>query len=486
MKRFITIFAIVAFVFILGAISSTMVKEAMAKDSILVETIDNNNILNPNISFRDLASSVIPAVIHISSVSTINTQSFLPFNDPFFKYFFKEMPEKERKNTSMGSGFICNKNGYIVTNNHVVKNAEKITIKLQDNREFSGDEIEIIGTDERTDIAVLKIKSKDDLPYIPFGDSDNIMAGDWVMAVGNPYGFNGTVTVGVVSAKNRSNLSMRDAPVYQDFIQTDASINPGNSGGPLVDIHGSVIGVNAAIVSPSGGNVGIGFAIPSNMVLMVVEQLIEKGTVTRGYLGIYPQELTKELKEKFGIDESKTGVLVAQVEKDTPAEKAGLEEGDIIISFNSQIVKNVNDFRITVAKTPIGKNIEILIIRDKKKKSIMAMLGKLEDEAKINNEKNNIESSEWMGLKAENITSSNMKKFGAIVNNGVIITHINSDSPIIEAGLKIGDVIVKIEDLKINNINNYNEAAGKYKNKKSLLLTVKRGRINIWVVINMK
>ncbi len=485
MRRFVTIFVIIALVFILGAISSTMIKEVMAKDSVIIETIDNN-IFNPNASFRDLASSITPAVIHISSVSTVNTQSFSPFNDPFFKYFFKEMPERERKNTSMGSGFICNKDGYIVTNNHVVKNAEKIIIKLQDNREFSGDEIEIIGTDNRTDIAVLKIKTNEDLPYISFGNSDNIMAGDWVMAVGNPYGFDGTVTVGVISAKNRSNLSMRDAPVYQDFIQTDASINPGNSGGPLVDVHGSVIGVNAAIVSPSGGNVGIGFAIPSNMVLMVVKQLIEKGTVTRGYLGIYPQELTKELKEKFGIEESETGVLVAQVEKNTPAEKAGLEEGDIIVSFNSKTVKNVNDFRITVAKTPIEKNIEIVIIRDKKKKSIMVILGKLEDEAKVNNKNNDIKSSKWMGLEAESITSSNKEKFGTIVNNGVIITHINSNSPIIEAGLKIGDVIVKIENSKINNINDYNKAADKYKDKKSILLTVKRGRINIWVVVNLK
>ena len=394
------------------------------------------------------------------------------------------MPETERKNTSMGSGFIFNDQGYIVTNNHVVKNADEIKVILQDNREFSGDEIEIVGTDERTDIAVLRIKNSRDLPFIPFGNSDNIMAGDWVMAVGNPYGFDGTVTVGVVSAINRSNLSMRDAPVYQDFIQTDASINPGNSGGPLVDVNGSVVGVNAAIVSPSGGNVGIGFAIPSNLVMMVVKQLMEKGTVTRGYLGIYPQELNSELKDKFGLEQTKTGILVAQVENDTPAEKAGLKEGDIITKFDSKEIRNVNDFRITVAETPVGQKVSITVLRDKKEIILNAVLTELKTETAENTQPET--SKNWLGITTEDINSNNRNNYNISSDKGVVIVAVDNDSPVIKAGLQVGDVIVKIENLKISDINDYNKAASKYSKNKSILLTVKRGRINLWVVVNIK
>lgn len=485
MKRLITSIIIVVMVFFLGAISATIVRDAHATGTVKVETIDNSAPPQDNMSFRDLAAEVLPAVVHINSESTVTVEQYMPFNDPFFKYFFRDMPQQERKNRSMGSGFIFNREGYIVTNNHVVSNADNITVTLSDKREFTGDEVTVIGTDERTDIAVLKINSGSDLPYIPFGNSDNIQVGDWVMAVGNPYGFDGTITAGVVSAKNRANLSMRDAPVYQDFIQTDASINPGNSGGPLVDTKGSVIGVNSAIVSPSGGNVGLGFAIPSNMVLMVVKQLMENGTVSRAYLGVYPQELTPELKEKFGLSDNDEGVLIAQVEKDTPAAKAGLMDGDIMLRFNGKDIDNVNSFRILVAEAPIGEKIDMLIIRDGKEKNLTAVLDEMETET-VQNDVKEADSKTWLGIRVENLTDENRQRFSISADNGVVITNISNDSPVLRKSIQTGDVIVKIENDRINNVDDYNKAADKYEKSKSVLLTVKRGRINIWVVVDLK
>ncbi len=483
MKRFLSISLIIVLVFFLGAISATMFKDIYAKNSkVEINTIQATSHYTPEVSFSELAAKVTPAVVHISAEIVVKSQPFLPFNDPFFREFFKDMPEVENKNTSLGSGFIFNKDGYIVTNNHVIRDAQNITVVLQDGREFKGDDVEIVGTDERTDIAVLKIKTKDDLPYIPFGDSDKLQVGDWVMAVGNPFGFDGTVTVGVVSAKNRSNLSMRGAPVYQDFIQTDASINPGNSGGPLVDVNGSVIGVNAAIASPSGGNVGIGFAIPSNMVVMVVEQLMDKGVVSRAYLGIYPQELTPELKEKFGLGKSQKGILVAQVEKDTPAEKCGLKDGDIIIKFNNKKIENVSQFRIIVAESPINKDIDLVIIRNGKEKTLTVKLKELEQQTAQKEEK----SEKWLGITVESLTAQNKEQYKLSATNGVVITNIDRKSPVLNVGIRIGDVITKIENMPIKNIKDYNSAKKKFSKKDDILLTIKRGNINIWLVVKNK
>ncbi|MDD3804186.1 MAG: Do family serine endopeptidase [bacterium] len=485
MKRLLTITVIAALVFAGGIISATLVQKANCQ----TETVKINGTNGGNysaLSFRELAKRVTPAVVHITSESTVKVSPFFPFNDPFFRDFFKDMPEYENKNTSMGTGFIFDKNGYIVTNNHVIRDAKKITIKIPDGREFSGDEVEIVGTDDRTDIAVLKIKNVKDMPFLEFGDSDEIEVGDWVMAAGNPFGFDGTITVGVISAKNRSNIALSGGPVYQDFIQTDASINPGNSGGPLVDLNGNVIAVNSAIASPSGGNVGIGFGIPSNMVVMVINQLRENGVVSRGYLGIMPQELTGDLKEKFKMDKTETGILVAQVEPETPASKAGLREGDVILEFNGKKMENVNKFRIAVAETPVGKKVNIVILRDGAKKTIVAEIGKLQDETAQGNSEIKEDGKSWLGIAVEEISNENKSKYSITSEYGVVITGINSESPVLNAGIRTGDVIIKIESDKIANISDYKNAAKKYGKNKDVLLTVKRGNTSIWVVVKTK
>lgn len=486
MKRNVTIFLIILSVFILGIISAKIVDKVEAQSAsgeIKTITLDYEKSGYPN--FRELSKKVIPSVVHISSESVVKVSPFFPFDDPFFREFFKDFPQLENKNRSLGTGFLISSDGYIVTNYHVIKGAQKISIKLPDGREFKDKDIEIVGKDERTDIALLKLKKVKNMPFLNFGDSDNIEVGDWVMAAGNPFGFDGTITVGVISAKNRSNINLSEGPVYQDFIQTDASINPGNSGGPLVDIYGNVIGVNTAIASPSGGNVGIGFAIPSNMVVMVINQLKDKGLVSRGYLGIYPQDLTSELKKKFGMKEDETGILVSQVEDNSPASKAGLKDGDIILEFDGKKVENVSKFRILVAQTKVGKEVKILILRDGKKISINAKIGELKENVAQKNEDEKIESK-WLGIVVDDISNEYKKQFNINVDKGVVITSIENDSPVIDAGLRVGDVIVKIENMKITSLKDYKNAEKKFGKNEDLLLTVKRGNINIWVVVKIK
>ena len=338
--------------------------------------------MNGHSPFVRIAEAVKPAVVNISaeSVSEDRFHSFM--DDDFFRRFFGIPPEgrtpgqpRLRRSESLGSGFIFTADGYILTNNHVVEGAEKVTVILSDEHKYKA---EIIGTDKETDIAVLKIDAARDLPTIELGDSDSILVGDWVMAVGNPFpnlGLDRTVTVGVVSAKERQGLSFGgDMPSYQNYIQTDASINPGNSGGPLVNLQGQAIGVNSAIATPSGGNVGIGFAIPIDMAKEVSEQLIKSGKVARGYLGIYPQNITQELKDANALP-STEGILVAQVDPDTPAERAGLKVGDVITKFNGVKVNDAQQFRFLVAKVGPGIDTKMEVWRNGSYKNISVKLG---------------------------------------------------------------------------------------------------------------
>jgi serine protease Do len=390
----------------------------------------------------------------------------MPFNDDFFKFFFpdqdKNRQPKSRESVSMGSGFIFKREGkdvFIITNNHVVENGKdgEITVTLADRAKYTG---EIVGLDQDSDIAVIKIEVDfgEKIVIAPLGNSEEIEIGDWAIAIGNPFGQLGlerTVTVGVISAVGRSNLNFgNDSPIFQNYIQTDAAINPGNSGGPLVNIKGEVIGVNAAITSTSGGNVGIGFAIPANLTKKVVTDLITDGKVKRAYLGIYLQDITSDLSKSFELDEV-AGVLVTNVVEDTPAEKAGLRNGDVILEFGNKKVDNVSKFMILVAGSEIGVQMPVKIVRNKKTKELVVKLSERpsgnDEEAKEEIE----ESSDWLGLEVESLKSDFATRNKIEADSGVVLSKINPKTASSKSDLRVGDVIIEINSNPVENIKGF-------------------------------
>lgn len=402
-----------------------------------------------------------------------------PFNDDFFKFFFPQ-PDNKRRSVGYGSGFIFRKEGkevYILTNNHVVGKSDdaKITVTLHDQMEYNA---EVVGLDDKTDVAVIKIEVEKgaDIAIAPLGDSDWIKVGDWVIAIGNPFSENlqGTVTTGVVSAKGRANLNFgEDSPMYQDYIQTDAAINPGNSGGPLVDINGNVIGINAAISSVSGGNIGIGFAIPINIVKALIDDLINKGFVERAYLGILPQEVTPALQKSLDLPNLE-GVLIGKVEDHTPAEKAGLKKRDVIIEFDGEPVKNINKFRLMVANKQVGDKISMTILRDGKKITKTAQLEAYPDTVVAAKSPSKEDGKAWLGIEVKSLDSDFAKQLNLKIDKGVIISKIDVDSPAYDSNLNVGDVILELGDEEIESTKDYNKAVEKLKDSdtESVLLYI--------------
>jgi Do/DeqQ family serine protease len=329
----------------------------------------------PENPFIRVAELVTPSVVNISTVTTgkgrTPTELFRPFgNDPFFRDFFDRFFEgmpRRRQQASLGSGVIIEKRGLILTNNHVVKDADEITVKFADKHEVKG---KVVGTDAKTDLAVIRVDAKDDLPVATLGDSDTLQVGEWAIAIGNPFGLDHTLTVGVISATGRSEVGIA---AYENFIQTDASINPGNSGGPLLNVRGEVIGINTAIVASGQG---IGFAIPVNMARRVMEDLVKRGKVTRGWLGIGIQPLTPELAKSFGVSADE-GILVNQVMPKSPAEAAGLKVGDLILSLDGKPLKDARQMQRLVAEAEIGKTIEVVVLRDKTKRALKIQVGEM-------------------------------------------------------------------------------------------------------------
>ncbi|MGD0264848.1 MAG: Do family serine endopeptidase [Candidatus Methylomirabilota bacterium] len=329
----------------------------------------------PENPFVRVAEMVTPAVVNISTVTTgkgrTPTEQFRPFgNDPFFREFFDRFFEgmpRQRRQTSLGSGLIIDKSGLILTNNHVIKDADEITVKFANNKEAKGT---IVGTDPKTDLAVIRVSTTEDLPVVVLGNSDALHVGEWAIAIGNPFGLDHTLTVGVISATGRSEVGIA---AYENFIQTDASINPGNSGGPLLNIRGEVIGINTAIVASGHG---IGFAIPVNMARKVMEDLVKKGKVTRGWLGVGIQSLTPELAKSFGVGADE-GILVNQVMPKSPAEAAGLKTGDLILSLDGKPVKDPRELQRLIGDAEIGKSIEFTILRDKARQTVKVQVGEM-------------------------------------------------------------------------------------------------------------
>jgi Do/DeqQ family serine protease len=435
--------------------------------------------------FVKVAEMVIPTVVNISAEKIVkkpSTDFWWPFDDEWFKKFFKDFPKLEpetQKSQTLGSGVIISEDGYIVTNNHVIADYDNIIVRLYDKTEYKGKKVKVIGRDPKTDVAVIKIDVGDrKLPVAKLGNSDDIKVGDWAIAVGIPFGLEGTVTVGVISAKGRSNIPLPEIS-YQDFIQTDASINPGNSGGPLVNIRGEVIGINTAIRSPVGANVGIGFATPINLVKEVVDQLIKKGKIVRGYLGVYPQEITQDIKEAMNLP-STEGVLISEVVDNTPASKAGLKAGDVIIKFNGIKVKDVSQFRRLVAEQSPGSKVSIEIIRDGKTVMLTATLGELPEETAQKSEEKESEKSQevtrtWLGITVKE-AEDNIK--------GVVVENVETGSIADMAGIQAGDIILKIDKYEINNLNDFSRAVSGLKNtKRPILFRLKRGKISLFIAL---
>ena len=403
-------------------------------------------------SFADLAERLMPSVVNISTTQTVVTNvNPFPFEFPPgspFEDMFKDFgtPQK-RKAYALGSGFIIDKSGLVVTNNHVIKDAEDILVRIEGLREY---EAEVIGSDPLSDLAVLKIKSNETFQPVKFGDSDKARIGDWVIAIGNPLGLSGTVTAGIISARNR-NIGLNR---YEDFIQTDASINSGNSGGPLFDMNGDVIGINTAILGREG-NIGIGFSIPSNSAKIIIDQLVKFGETKRGWLGVRIQIVTKEIANIEKLDQAR-GALVASVAKDSPSDKAGIKAGDIILEFNGVSINEMQELPGIVAKTEVGKTVKVKIWRNKKEITKKIKLGRLEtsEDFKIAEKKPIDKSSEIKNLKIkvrllnkEDIQERKLPKN----TSGLVITEISPDSPI--KFLKINNIIVEAQKKKIRSIN---------------------------------
>ena len=445
-------------------------------------------------SFADLAEKLSPSVVNISTTTVIEQKSrempSFPPGSPFEDFFkqFEKPGGKKRKAQSLGSGFIIDKSGYIITNNHVIDNAEKIMVILYDDTSF---EATVVGKDPKTDVALLKINpKKTKLTAVKFGDSNKLRVGDWVMAIGNPFGFGGTVTAGIVSARGR-NLSGS----YDDYIQTDASINRGNSGGPLFDMNGNVVGINTAIFSQSGGSVGIGFAVSSNLAKQVTDQLKQYGRTKRGWLGVLIQEISKEIADSLGMKSVK-GALVSSATEGGPAQKAGVKTGDVILKFNGIDIDTMKELPKVVAGTPVGKSVPLVILRNGKTITLNVVLGELELAEKENlitkssgNKKSKSKTFEKLGFVVEELSKSNVEKFKLKkIKAGILISSIKEGSVAQEAGLLPGMVIVRVGQIEVNSIDIIEDAiknAIKQK-RKAILLLVKVESGTRFVALELK
>jgi serine protease Do len=422
-------------------------------------------------SFAELVKKVSPSVVNISAVKVIKGRGrtpTMPFgqNDPFgdfFDRYFRDQMPREYRQSSLGTGFIIDKDGYIFTNNHVIEMAEEVKVTLADKREFDA---EIVGHDPKTDIALIKIKDAKDIVPLALGDSDKIEVGDWVVAIGNPFNLGHTVTAGIVSAKYR-NIG---AGPYDNFIQTDASINPGNSGGPLLNTNGEVIGINTLITSPSGGSIGIGFAIPINMAKDILAQLKE-GKVVRGWLGVMIQEITPDIKDKLDL-KSEKGALVADVTTGGPAEKAGFKRGDVIVSFDGKDIKESSDLPYIVSSSPVGKKVDVDVIRKGKRMTIEVKLGELQEEGE--GPVMSSRTAPKIGLTVEKLTPELARNYGLSESTGLIITQVDNNSPAAEAGLRQGDIILEIDQEQVTNLAQFNQKLSEYKAGDTILFLVKR------------
>lgn len=453
----------------------------------------NANIVS-KLSFADVVEPLMPAVVNVSTIKYAKNTSdkkrnsnfpeghpFQKFNDLFEHFgdplFMDDL--QNQKTTSLGSGFIVDKQGYIVTNHHVVKDADEINIKLNDNSEYKA---ELIGSDPRTDVALLKVKSDKDLPYVIFGDSQVTRVGDWIITIGNPFGLGGTVTTGIVSSKSRD-IDIAKNGIVDDYIQTDAAINTGNSGGPMFNMQGEVIGVNTAIFSPSGTNIGIGFAIPSNTVKNIVEQLKKSGKVKRGMLGIRIQELTPEIAEGLNIDRT-SGSLIVSVDPGGAADKAGIKMGDVIIEYNGHKVTDTRKLQIMVAETPVNSSVRVKVLRSGEIYNIVVKITEKSDDQDSQKDASSKSRLEIAGVIFENLSKGQLSDLN--ISNGVVV--VDKKPQTIWGSIMRGDIIISVNQRKIVDVSDVEE---EYNNqvkaeKNNIVFLIKRGSYVVYLAMPIK
>ncbi len=446
-------------------------------------------------AFANIAEKTSPAVVGLKADRVIIREyPFMrewpldeqldPFSDDFFDRFFyrfrsprEQSPQRKYKQTRpvQGSGFIISSDGYILTSNHLVEEAEKVDVELSDERKFTA---KIVGTDPETDVALVKIDANN-LPYLELADSDKLDVGEWVLAIGNPFGLNRTVTAGIVSAKGRSGVGLT---TYEDFIQTDAAINFGNSGGPLINLDGQVVGINTAIVGASG-NIGIGFAVPINMAKAILPQLKSGKEISRGFLGVDIQDLSPELAEYFGLKDIK-GVLIPEVQKDSAAEKAGLKPNDIIVEFDGKPIETAQELQKCVARLEPGTSVKIVVLRDGKRETLTAELAKRPPLSELQG-KVEPKTLEELGFSVQDLTADLAGRYGYEGQSGVIVSEVEPSSGAARAGIAQGALIKEINGKEVKNTREFNEQILNAKKKGSVLLKVRRERYTFFVLLKL-
>lgn len=437
-------------------------------------------------SFAPLVKKVSPCVVNISTVKILKGrgQTGQPFGGPpgaedplrdFFDRFFKDQMPKGHKQQSLGSGFILDREGHILTNNHVVEMTDEIKVKLFSGREYTA---KVIGRDAKTDLALIRIDASEALTPVNLGDSENLEVGDWVVAIGNPFGLGNSVTAGIVSAKYR-HIGQGS---YDNFIQTDASINPGNSGGPLLNGAGEVIGINSAIFSQTGGNIGIGFAIPINMAKEILPQL-KKGKVVRGWLGVMIQKVTPELKEKLKLKDDK-GALVADVTPGGPADKAGIRRGDVIVSFDGKELNERSELPYLVAMTQVNREVSVDVLRKGERKSFLVKLGELKDDKRSEIQVEG--EAQDLGLTVRDITPELARRLGVSETSGVVVVEVEPGSAGAEAGVRQGDLILELDQNPVKTVDDYHDKVSQYKKDDTILLLLKRGGTTLFVTVEVE
>ena len=436
-------------------------------------------------AFSRVVKDVKPAVVHIAVTSTVETNSEYEqfFNHPFFERFFgpeyrfQDPQRRKRQQQGAGSGFIIDREGHILTNNHVVEKADKITVTLNDNSEV---EATLIGTDPKSDVALIKIDVDHDLPVVELGDSASLEVGEWVIAIGNPFGLSQTVTVGVVSATGRSRVGINE---YENFIQTDAAINPGNSGGPLLNIHGQVVGINSALYSRTGGYMGIGFAIPINMAKFINEQLMDNGKVTRGYLGVGIQDVDEALAESFGLEKA-GGVLITDVQDDTPASKAGVKSQDVLVKLDGIDLQDTQDLRNRIAQTIPGTTVVLDIVREGKPVELKVKIGEQPADfgiaAQGSSDQNPLSP---FGLVVQELTADLAEQLGYKGRQGLVISEVEPGSAAAEIGLKSGFLIEEVQKVRVTSLEELRQVMEQSGASERVLLRVRVGQNSRYVVL---